>query len=76
MVRTEVEIEAEVLRIGGTWVKHRNTRRKLINSNNTEIHDRIDVIKKEVRLLKLDGFNEQDCRKLYANITKLELQLL
>lgn len=76
MIYTADEIEIEVSQCGGTWVKRRNLRNKLTKESNSEIKSRIEVIKKEVRKLKLDGFNEQDCRGLYANITKLSRRLL
>ena len=76
MIYTEAEIEAEVSQCGGTWVKHRNLRNRLVKETNDEILSRIEAIRKEVRILKLDGFNEQDCRGLYSNITKLELRKL
>ena len=76
MIYTQEQIDLEVSQLSGTWVKRRNLRRRLTKKSNNEILSRIEVIKREVRLLKLDGFTEKDCRKLYANITKLELQLL
>ena len=61
---------------GGTWVKRINLRRKLTFKRNTEVVARISTIKKEIRKLKSDGFKEQDLRLLYANITKLEGNML
>ena len=76
MIYTEAEIELEVSQIGGTWVKHRNLRNKLTKQSNDEITGRINIIKKEIRSLKADGFNEHDLRGLYSNVTNLELRLL
>lgn len=76
MIFTQEEIDLKVSQCGGTWVKRRNLRKRLTKTSNDEIAVRIEVIKREVRLLKLDGFTEKDCRNLYENITKLELQLL
>lgn len=76
MIYTQEQIDLEVSQLSGTWVKRRNLRRRLTKKSNNEILSRIEVIKREVRLLKLDGFTEQDCRELYANITKLELKTL
>lgn len=76
MIYTEAEIELEVSQIGGTWVKHRNLRNKLTKQSNDEITRRINIIKKEIRSLKADGFNEHDLRGLYSNVTNLELRLL
>jgi uncharacterized small protein (DUF1192 family) len=76
MIYTEQEIEEIVLKVKGTHVKRNNLRRKLVCETNDEIAHRINVIEKEIRKLKADGFNQQDLRGLYANITKLELQIL
>ena len=76
MIYTEQEIEERVSKVKGTHIKRNNLRKKLQAETNNEIAHRINVIKKEIRKLKADGFNEQDLRGLYANITKLELQKL
>jgi uncharacterized small protein (DUF1192 family) len=76
MLYTEQEIESIVSQCGGTHIKRNNLRRKLVCENNDEITSRINIIQKEIRKLKADGFNRQDLRGLYANITKLELQIL
>ena len=76
MIYTKKEIEWEVSQAGGTWVKHRNLRNKLIKQSNDEITRRINIIKKEIRSLKADGFNEHDLRGLYSNVTNLVLRLL
>ena len=73
---TEQEIESIVSKVKGTHIKRNNLRRKLACENNDEITRRINVIQKEIRKLKADGFNQKDLRGLYANITKLELQIL
>ena len=76
MVLTIKEIEAEVSQLSGTWVKRRNLRNKLIEKSNSDALRRINIIKKEIRSLKADGFNEHDLRGLYSNVTKLEIQLI
>lgn len=76
MIRTEEEIELIVSKCSGTHVKRNNLRRKLVCQTNDEITTRINVIQKEIRKLKADGFTQQDLRGLYANITKLEVQIL
>ena len=76
VIYTEQEIEEIVSEVKGTHIKRNNLRRKLVEETNGEITSRIDVIRKEIRKLKADGFNEQDLRELYANITKLEVQKL
>ena len=76
MIRTAEEIEERVSKVKGTHIKRNNLRRKLIVKSNDEVTRRIDVIKKEIRKLKTDGFKEQDLRGLYANITKLEIMIL
>lgn len=76
MILTEQEIEERVSKVNGTHVKRNNLRRKLVFKSNNEVEVRIGTIKKEIRKLKSDGFKECDLRGLYANITKLELQIL
>jgi len=76
MIYTKEEIELEVSQVGGTWVKHRNLRNKLTRQSNDEIARRINIIKKEIRSLKADGLSEHDLRRLYSNVTNLELRLL
>ena len=76
MVLTIKEIEAEVSQLSGTWIKRRNLRNKLIEKSNSDVLRRINIIKKEIRSLKADGFNEYDLRALYSNVTNLELQVL
>lgn len=76
MIRTEEEIELIVSKCNGTHIKRNNLRRKLVCQTNDEITKRINVIQKEIRKLKADGFTQQDLRWLYANITKLEVQIL
>lgn len=76
MILTEQEIEYRVSKVNGTHIKRNNLRRKLVVKSNDEITTRINTIQKEIRKLKADGFKERDLRGLYANITKLELQIL
>lgn len=76
MIYTEAEIDKIVFAVKGTWVKHRNMRRKLVEESNNEVQSRIEAIKKDIRLRKLNGAKEQDVRGLYADITELELKML
>ena len=76
MIYTEAEIEQKVSQCGGTWVKHQNLRRKLICESNDELTDKINAIQKEIRKLKAGGATQQELRGLYADITKLEVQIL
>ncbi len=76
MILTEQEIECMVSKVNGTHIKRNNLRRKLVVKSNDEITTRINTIQNEIRKLKADGFKERDLRGLYANITKLELQIL
>ena len=76
MILTEQEIEERVSKVKGAHIKRNNLRRKLIVKSNDEVTRRINVIQKEIRKLKADGFKEQDLRGLYANITKLEIRIL
>ena len=76
MVYTAEQIEWEVSQVGGTWVKHRNLRKKLTDASNKIINYRIDKLKKEVRSLKSAGIKQQALSPVYAKITQLELRLL
>lgn len=76
MIYTQQEIEEIVSKTNGTHIKRNNLRRKLQVETNDDITRRINFIQKEIRKLKADGFKERDLRGLYANITKLELQIL
>ena len=76
MVYTAEQIEFEVSQIGGTWVKHRNLRKKLINRSNKIINERINKLKQEVRSLKAAGIKQQALSPVYAKITQLEMRLL
>jgi len=76
MIFTEQEIEERVSKVKGTHIKRNNLRRKLVVKSNDEVKARINSIKKEIRKLKADGFKERELRCLYANITKLEMQIL
>lgn len=63
-------------KVNGTHIRRNNLRRKLVVKSNDEVTTRINTIQNEIRKLKADGFKERDLRGLYANITKLELQIL
>lgn len=76
VIYTAEQIEWEVSQIGGTWVKHKNLRRKLTESSNKIVKGRIDKLKQEVRSLKAAGIKQQALSPVYAKITQLELRLL
>ena len=76
MIYTKEQIEWEVSQIGGTWVKHRNLRNKLIKESNKMVNDRVEVLRREVRALKATGIKEQALAPVYAKITQLEMRVL
>jgi hypothetical protein len=76
VIYTAEQIELEVSRCSGTWVKRANLRKKLIKESNKLINKEIDEIKKTVRCLKAQGLYESDFRSMYAEITQLEMRLL
>lgn len=70
----ESKIEAQVDRIGGGWIKRKNTRNKLISEHDKKIQIKIDEVSKNIR--SLISSPEQEKRKLYAIKSKLNLQLM
>ena len=70
----EEKIEAEVGKIGGTWVKKRNARNKLIAEHNKNIQKKIDHVSKKIR--HLISKPEQEKRSLYALKSQLTRQLI
>lgn len=76
MVYTAEQIELEVSQCGGTWVKRRNLRAKLVDGSNKAINERIGNLKKEIRALKAAGVKQQALATVYSIITKLEMRLL
>ena len=76
MIYTCQMIEFEVSKISGTHIKRNNLRKKLIAETNLEINKEINEIKKQIRCLKAQGLYESDFRKMYSQITKLEIRIL
>ena len=76
MAYTAEQIDWEVSQCGGTWVKHRNLRNKLIEESNKIINDRINKLKQEIRSLKAAGIKQQALSPIYAKVTQLEMRLL
>ncbi|MGB0943653.1 MAG: hypothetical protein ACPGUE_14680 [Marinomonas sp.] len=65
-------IEIEVDKVGGTWVKRKNTRTKLVKSHNDKLQVKIDNLRKIVRSMISE--KEQSKRDLYRKISELELK--
>tara|TARA_R110000850_G_scaffold99302_1_gene205774 strand:- start:239 stop:475 length:237 start_codon:yes stop_codon:yes gene_type:complete len=77
MIYTMAEIDREVYKdVDCTWVKHKNLQRKMVNESNSEVNEKIEVIKKEVKRLRAQGVKQWDLCAHYSNITNLELRLL
>lgn len=76
MIYTEQEIDDIVLKVKGTWVKHRNMRNKLKRESNSEVMEKIEICKGKIRDLRAMGAREQALRDWYAEVTKYELMLL
>lgn len=76
VIYTAEQMEWEVSQVGGTWVKHKNLRKKLTEGSNKIINERINKLKQEVRSLKAAGIKQQALSPVYAKITQLELRLL
>lgn len=76
MIYTEAEIEAEVSRLSGTWVRRRNASARMKKESNAHIVNEINEIKKQIRNLKAMGFYQSDFIGMYSEITKLELKIL
>ena len=58
------------------WIKRRNTRKKLINQHNSEVHKDILIIKGKIRELRAMGTNEQNLRFWYAELSKKEGEII
>jgi len=76
MIRTEQEIESIVSHVGGTWIKRRNARNKLISESNAEVREKISECKGKIRDLRAMGAKEEVLRHWYAEVTKYELIIL
>ena len=73
-IMTAAEIESEARKIKGTWVKRSNARKRMIDQSNSEINEKIMVVKGKIRDLKALGAKEETLRYWYSETTKLELQ--
>lgn len=77
MIYTEEQIDNEVSRCGGTWVKRRNTKNRLIDESNESLNTVIDELDNEIRKLKVNsGLKEQELRLFYSFKSKLVRRLL
>jgi hypothetical protein len=76
MIYTSEQIEAEVSRCRGTWVKRRNLRARLKNESNTEVKKKINEVKGKIRDLRAMAAKESTLRFWYAELTKYELMIL
>lgn len=68
------EIDKKVFSVKGTWVKHRNLRKKLNAQHNEFINGAIDEINKKIRLMV--GHKEHEKRGIYHAKTILQLQVI
>ena len=73
---TSEEIEAEIDKVSGTWVKRRNLREKLKAKNNHHVGAMSLNVLNYIRALKANGSSEQDLRELYSKVSNLELKRL
>jgi hypothetical protein len=69
------EIESRVSSCGGTWIKKRNLRKKLIAERNESINFVISQINEEIRRWKASAITEKDLRLLYSFKSKMEIML-
>ena len=72
-IRTAKEIDQCVAGIGGTWVKRRNARVKLVDWSNKLVDEDINIQRTQIRRLKACGAKQIDLRCHYSEITRLEL---
>jgi len=73
---TTEEIEAEVDKVSGAWVKRRNLREKLKAENNNNLDNTIMVLKSNIRVLKANGAKQGTLVHFYSKLTELELKRL
>jgi len=73
---TSEEIEAEVDKVSGTWVKRRNLREKLKAENNHFVDDNIMIIKANIRAFKSLGAKERMLITYYNLVSNLECKRL
>ena len=73
---TAEEIELEVDKLSGGWVKRRNLRARLTLENNKHVDREISDISAVIRNLRAIGTTEQNIRHWYAEKSKLEFKKL
>jgi len=75
---TSEEIEREVDKVSGTWVKRRNLREKLKRENNAYLSNEIEIeiIRRDIRKAKANGAKLQSLIIHFCEITELELKKL
>jgi hypothetical protein len=73
---TTEEIEEEVNKVSGTWVKRRNLREKLKAENNKILDNTIMVLKSNIRVLKSHGATQSYLRTYYSKLTEWECKRL
>lgn len=76
MIYTSEQIEKEVSRCRGTWVKRKNLRSRLKNESNSEVYSKISEVKGKIRDLRAMAAKESVLRFWYAELTKYELMIL
>jgi hypothetical protein len=75
-IMTTQQIDAEVSKCQGTWVKRRNLRKRLISKSNAEVSEKIEEVKGKIRCLRAMGAREEDLRFWHAERTKYEVMLI
>ena len=70
------EIEIQVSKVSGTWVKRKNLRNRLVSGNNKEVNRLIELIRSDIRKKKSQGFKQWDLVDLFGEITELEFKLI
>ena len=76
MILTEQEIEDIVSQVSGTYIKRRNTRRKLVEASNDAVNFVISEIDTELRRCRASTLKEGDLRLLYSFKSKMQRRLL
>ena len=66
------EIDAQVSNVKGTWIKRRNARRSIINSENEKIDFIIKAIDLEIRRQKASTMKEDKISVLYSFKSNIE----
>lgn len=76
MIITSDELDLKVSQCGGTWVKRRNLRNKLIKESNDLVNEEIMIVRGKIRDLRAMGAKEQSLRFWYSELTQLEIKIL